>query len=194
MNEFNDYVANKDNVIESDRAAGRIDSMGAYVGKFDQVRYVKASSTGSHGMRFYFDSSDGKAVFTLWIRSADGKDFSNKTWLDCMMTVLKVNRLESETRKVDQKGENVEVVCYKSLENKEIGIILSHTITEDNNDDFKVAGVFDPKTNLTAKEIETGVKEPKAKDRIVKGLRLIDKRGLIKTEISQTSMSDFEGM
>ncbi len=193
MNEFDSYVVDEAEIANGDKGANRIDTMGAYVGEFEAVRYVK-SSKGTHGIRFYFKSSEGNLTFSLWIKGADGTVYYRKKWLDYIMGILNVKKLDSEERTVEEKGEKVSATFYPVLEGKKIGLVFSHTISEEGKDDFNLECVFHPQTNLTATEISKGIKEPKAKDKIVRNLRLVDKRGAASLEVYKPDTSEFDGM
>jgi len=67
------YELDKKAAIAADTGSNRIGEKGKYIGRFTRAQHIVSGRTGTEGIDFDFETTDGKrARFTLYTRKSDG--------------------------------------------------------------------------------------------------------------------------
>lgn len=199
------YDFEPDEVAAADKNADRLTESGAYVGKFTKAEAVVSAEKGTKGVHLYFDSpGSGTCDFTLWTMSAAGEKFFGFNQLQGMMYLFGLKGLVSKTGKVrvwdaetktasEQDGET-----FPELVGKPIGLVMQKEIdsnikTGKTVERMTLAGAFQAETRLMASELKENKTKPAKLDRLLKGLKTIDKRKGVAAEPSQPSIGVPDG-
>lgn len=193
-----DYVFNEEQAAKADDIANRIDTSGAYVGKFLRAE-ATVSQSGTEGIVFEFDGgSSGRGEFTLWTRKEDGSTAFGMNFLQSIMLMLGLRGLKSAPGKVmkwsDDANARVEEdgEVFPDLVGRSIGIVLQKELTtkRSGGDSYRLNlyGVFHHESRLTASEIKERKTTPMKLDKLLKGLKDKDSRKA-SAEPTQPSMT-----
>ena len=180
--EFNEEMASK-----ADDVALRIDTSGAYIGKFTKAFAVVSQEKGTEGIEFDFETEQKEhASFTLWTRRADGSDIFSQNLVQAMMGLMGIRGLKAIAGKVSKydadsnKRIEVEGEVFPDLAEKKIGLVLQKELTTNKSggDGFRINlyGTFDARTKMTASELRERATEPRKLDKMLKSLKDKDSR------------------
>src|SRR5438445_83111 len=171
------YDYNESSAVKADNAASRITEGGAYVGRFTKAYAITADS-GAQGIAFAFDSpGSGTVDFTLYTIGKEGQEIRGFNYVNAMMFMLGVKRLESvkgtaevwdagEGKRIEQEVEEFPALCGKS-----IGLMFQRelsTYNGKNRDNLNLEAVFQPETKLLLSEIKERKTQPVKYERMLK--------------------------
>lgn len=181
------YSLNPSAARKGDERTGRISEIGAYVGKFTRAEHVISDRKKTTGVEFAFESDDKQqATFTVWTINGKGEQIFGFAQLQAIMTVLQTRTLELTQQMVKKYDRDsggvidVSAEVFAALMGKPVGVLFE---TEDYEKftngqpngqiGTKVvfAGVYDPKTRLTASEILDKKVQPLKLDQHIKTLK-----------------------
>lgn len=182
-----EYNYDEEQAQKADKAADAISEAGPYVGVFKRASAITAQS-GSAGIAFEFEvPGTGATYFSLYVQDASGNPMSpGGPFLGAIQFLLGCRGLKSEVgdvevydeeakARVTQKGE-----VFPSLCGKPIGILFQKELYSKNNgmDGERLSPIlfFQPETKLTMTEIKGRVAKPVKLERLVKSLKVYDKR------------------
>lgn len=200
MSEFT-YV--EDDALRADEAANRIDN-GAYIGTFVKASKVVSNAKGSEGIELHFEApGSGRASATLWLRDANGEKLRGPgpNQLGALMFFFGLKAIKSVPGKVmawvdgpDGKRVQQEVdgEVYPDLCDKRIGLVwrkvLDTSTTGKDREQLEIHLIFHPETRLTMSEIKERRNKPENLEKVLKGLKTVDKRKVQAVEPSQPSL------
>jgi hypothetical protein len=181
------YSLDQSAARKGDERGGRITEIGPYVGKFTRAEHVISEKKQTRGVEFAFESDDKQmATFTVWTVNGKGEQIFGYAQLQAIMTVLRCRSLELTRRVVKKYDRNsqgmvdVEAEVFLDLMDKPVGVLFE---TEDYEKfsngapsgqvgtKIVFAGVFDPKTKLTASEIWDKKVQPQKYEQHVRTLK-----------------------
>jgi hypothetical protein len=181
------YNIDQNAARQGDERGGRITDIGRYVGKFTRAEHVISDAKKTTGVEFAFESDDKQsATFTVWTINGKGEQIFGFKQLQAIMTVLKCRSLATTVKVVkkwDRNSQgivNVEAEVFADLMDKPVGVLFEtedYEKYENGQPSGKVgtklvfAGVFDPKTNLTASEILDKKVQPQKLEQNIRTLR-----------------------
>ena len=152
-----------------------ITQTGSYVVWIGQAA-AKTAASGANLIEFTLkDVHTGALCNTrLVLTKADGSDAFGMGFLHAMMTILSIDEILVTPAKVYRRDHTTEDgFRIPNLEKKQIGVLLQRVNDVYNGKtkyDMQIAGLYDPKTHLTASEIINGVQTPAKLDAKLKNL------------------------
>ncbi|MGQ9685727.1 MAG: hypothetical protein ACUVT2_05400 [Thiobacillaceae bacterium] len=164
------------------RPGGRIETSGAYTGRFTLAK-ERTARTGTKGIEFTFESDEGQIAryLTLWVARANGERIEyGYSLLSALMACLGLEAIESKPDTLDEWQADTgqwlptQVEVFPALMNKPIGILLEREerVWEGRTQvGMRIVEFFDPRDRRTAAEILNHEREPQALKRLVAGLR-----------------------
>lgn len=164
------------------RIGGRIETSGAYTGRFTLAR-ERTARTGTKGIEFTFESDDGQVAryLTLWVARANGERIEyGYGLLSALMTCLGLETIESKPDTVDEWQADtgqwlpVQAEVFQALMHKPIGVLLQREerVWEGRTQvGMRIVEFFDPRDRRTAAEILNQEREPQSLQRLVANLR-----------------------
>ncbi len=164
------------------RIGGRIETSGAYTGRFTLAK-ERTARTGAKGIEFTFESDDGQIAryLTLWVARANGERIDyGYGLLSALMTCLGLDAIESKPDTLDEWQADTaqwlpaRVEVFESLMHKPIGVLLQREerVWEGRTQvNMKIVQFFDPRDRRTAAEILNHEREPQSLQRLVANLR-----------------------
>jgi hypothetical protein len=158
----------------------RINSNGAFEGKFTKAKHITAS-TGAAGIEFEFETSAESARFTLYTANKDGQPIYGAKQLQALMAVLKLRAITAKMATIEEYDYDLKTnvagpaEIYPDLMNKPVGIVFQMEEYESQQDGTvklrpNFFAPFDPATKKVAAEILD--QSPATKlEKIVAGLK-----------------------
>jgi hypothetical protein len=197
------YEYNESAAVKADNAASRITEGGAYVGAFKKVWAIE-SEGGAKGMSFVFDApGNGTVEFTLYTIGKDGSEIRGANYVNAMMFMLGLKRLESVEGIAEvydkDAGARVEVAVdeFPAMCNKPIGLMFQRELSSYNGrttDRLNLEAVYQPETKLLLSEIKERKTVPVKYDRMLKLCgKVKDTRKAESAEPSQPSVGAVAG-
>lgn len=160
-------------------APGRITETGAYIGIFTRAESV-LSQKNTRGIEFTFvdDEENSADYLSLWTMKENGETIFGYNVLMSLMTCLNLRGITEKdglVAKYDDTAKqvvNMRVPLYQELMHKRIGVLLQAEEYKARDGSIKtrmsIAGFFDPKTNLMAREILDRKTTPEMLDKAIK--------------------------
>jgi hypothetical protein len=164
----------------ADTAGATIKELGKYVGEFVQAKDV-VTKKGGRGIEFIFKSQGGqKANLAIYTTGANGDRYQGYDALMAIMTCLQLRGIKPAPGKItrydfDSKKEVVEDGTVFPDLHKPIGVLLETEDYEKKDGSLGtrmvLKNVFQPSTELTAREILDKKTQPALLAKMVEGLR-----------------------
>lgn len=190
------YEYDPEGAGKADDVASRIDTNGAFIGRFKDVHAIKSERTGTEGIHFEFTSpGGGSANFDVYTRKSDGTATFGMNQINAMMSILGLRGLTTKTGKfdafVDGKRQEVEGETFPDLMDKDIGLVLQKELYTGNNgkEGFRMNlyGIFHPVSRLTASEIKDKKTTPEKLEKMLRSVKTKDTRVAVTAEPAQPS-------
>jgi hypothetical protein len=169
------YTLDKQAAMNADSTGKWLTETGKYVGRILCAEDIKSDRTGTKGIALTLQANDGRETRQfIYTQKEDGTRLSGFDLVMAIMTCLKIRDMQPVDGQVkrwdkDAKQEYTEQgKVYPALANKQIGFLLQKTEEESRKNpgetawSAKLVGVFEALTELTASEILSGEKTPKA--------------------------------
>ena len=180
------YKLEKEAAIESSGStSGRITKTGAYVGTFTRAEAIE-SQYGTKGIEFSFTADNGDTADRLqvWTMKSNGDRIFGFNLIMGLMTCVKareINKTSGFVQKFDYisgQQKTMQAEIYPALMNKDIGVILQaeeYIYNGETKQRMVVVNFFEAATELMAKEILEGTKEPEMMQKLVSRLPEVKK-------------------
>lgn len=190
------YEYDPEGAGKADDVASRIDTNGAFIGRFKDVHAIKSERTGTEGIHFEFTSpGGGSANFDVYTRKADGTATFGMNQINAMMSILGLRGLTTKTGKfdafVDGKRQEVEGETFPDLMDKDIGLVLQKELytgtTGKEGFRMNLYGIFHPVSRLTASEIKDKKTTPEKLEKMLRSVKTKDTRTAVTAEPAQPS-------
>ncbi|MCX8566865.1 MAG: hypothetical protein ON057_001592 [Glomeribacter sp. 1016415] len=161
----------------ADQNSTRITQPGEYIGVFTCAEAVKSALKSTQGIRLTFETeAKQKEYFSLWTRSAEGKELYGHLQLNALMVCLGLDHIQL-TPDFIKTWDNVDkpTQVFKGLMHKKIGVLLDTSAYENQEGQIKIkvvpVGFFNPESRLIASEILDGKAQPQRLAELVETLK-----------------------
>ncbi|MCX7673356.1 MAG: hypothetical protein N2Z63_07145 [Thiobacillaceae bacterium] len=180
------------------RIGGRIETSGAYTGRFTLAR-ERIARTGARGIEFTFEADDGRIAryLTLWVARADGSRLDyGYGLLSALMVILGLSTIESKPAVIDEwdpaSGQwlPAQVEVFADLMHKPVGVLLQREEREWEGRTqvaMRIVEFFDPRDRRTAGELLADVRQPQVLERLIASLRPTVLRATRSAELAPAS-------
>lgn len=163
-------------------AGGRIETSGAYVGRFTLAK-ERVAKTGTKGIEFNFEAEDGRVAryLTLWLQRANGERIEYPfSLLSALLACLDLKSIDSSPAQVDEWNiasgtwEPATVQAFPTLLDKTVGVVLQREEREWEGKTYvgmKIVEFFRPKDRATPAELLSGSQPGQALEKLLGNLK-----------------------
>jgi len=175
------YAIDAQNAKTADQG-GRIEQSGKLVGQFKSVEFI-TSNGGAQGFEFRFETdSKQSANFTIWTKNKSGEWLQGRAKIDAIMACASIRTLTPTKQQIEKydfdEKKTVMKECIVAAEMKDapIGLLLQREQYQNDKGEDKWQMIhfasFNPKSELTAKEIIDRATKPDELPRLVERLMI----------------------
>lgn len=206
------FTCDREQAERLDRASG-INKTGKYIGVITQAELAQSQS-GAQYLEFAFKANkwvektdsgelsegtgDQLGFIRMYITKTTGEPILNRSILDALMVVCKLDKCEGKPSKVfERDGSTRQGYRIPELEKQRVGLLLQRVNrtyidsegNEKNGYDIRIVTPFDPDTGKCASEILRGVETPSLVNSRLKNLHDRDANRGSATPTSTTATS-----